>query len=60
MALLQSITENTVNGDVIALSMFHTADLCEQFNIDKDKVKDVLLRFFEVSKQIRQRNPMAF
>ncbi len=60
MMLLQSITTNTTNGDVVVLSIYRTKDVCEQLGIDESVVREVLNRFLNLSKILRSKNPLAF
>lgn len=60
LALLEGITANTYNGDVIQLSVFRAKDTCRNLGIDEDLAHDVITRYLRVAKNIRSKNVMAW
>jgi hypothetical protein len=59
MLLLEGITSNTISGDVIALSVYHAQDRCEELGISEEVFKTTVTKFTKFS-EIRKRNPLAF
>lgn len=60
MLILESITANTFNGDVIELSIFRAKNRCEALGINLDTFEVVVTKFVAVAKALRGRNPLAF
>jgi hypothetical protein len=60
MMLLQNITANTTNGDVIWLAIHSTKKYCEALGVDERVVDEVVSKFSAFSSQVRKSNPLAF
>lgn len=59
MAMLYGLTENTWNGDVVALSVYRAKDICKLLDIPEDEVNETLKKFSQFAKAMRNSNPMA-
>ncbi len=59
MAILVGITENTLSGDVIALSVYRAKDICHNLGVDEDIFEDTVKRYLKFSADVKARHPMG-
>lgn len=60
LSLLEGITANTTNGDVIYLSVLRAKGTCQKLGIDGELAEDIIRKYLRVAKNIRSKNVMAW
>jgi hypothetical protein len=58
MTILQGITENTLNPDVLALAIYRAKDMCVSLGVDEDTFEDTVQQYLRFAQTTRARNPL--
>lgn len=59
LTLLQSITANTCNPDVVYLSIISARETCRQLGIPAEEVEETLVLYQKYSEFVRAGNPLS-
>lgn len=58
LTILQGITENTLNPDVFALSIYRAKEMCLSLGVDEDTFEDTVQTYLRFAEITRARNPL--
>lgn len=59
MSILFGITENVLNPDIFALSLYRARDMCDHFGVDPEVFEDVVKRYLAFANKSHAKNPLS-